>query len=74
MIHFLFWFNIKEAIDKTLKGDFSVIKPNTKGRDGFIFEQTFSNPIGKNKKGKPLYTLKIVISSVGKIITAFPKK
>lgn len=55
---------------------YSVIKigPNTAGREGYIFEQTFSNPIGTNSKGKPLYTLKVVIDEAGNVITAFPKK
>ena len=43
-------------------------------REGYIFEQTFTNPIGTSSKGKPLYTLKVVIDEAGNVITAFPKK
>ena len=67
-------FDIKGGIDSTLKGDNFVVGPNTAGRDGYIFEQTFTNPIGTNSKGKPLYTLKVVIDEAGHVITAFPKK
>ena len=61
-------------IDSTLTGDNFIVGPNTAGREGYIFEQTFSNPIGTNSKGKPLYTLKVVIDEAGNVITAFPKK
>lgn len=47
---------------------------NTAGRKGYIFEQTFDTPIGASSKGKPLYTLKVVIDENGNVITAFPKK
>jgi hypothetical protein len=66
-------FNIKDGIDSTLKGDNFLVKPNTGGRSGFIFEQTFKDAIGVNSKGKLIYTLKVVIDESGNIITAFPK-
>ena len=72
--HFNADFDIKNGIDSTLKGDNFIIKYNTAGRGGYIFEQTFTNPIGTNSKGKPLYTIKVVIDEVGNVVTAFPKK
>ncbi len=72
--HFNADFDIREGIDSTLKGDNFVVTPNTAGREGYIFEQTFTDPIGTNSKGKPLYTLKVVIDEAGNVITAFPKK
>ncbi len=72
--HFNTDFDIKAGIDSTLKGDNFIVKPNTGGRSGYIFEQTFKDAIGVNSKGKPLYTLKVVIDEGGNVITAFPKK
>ena len=72
--HFNADFDIRNSIDSTLTGDNFIVGPNTAGREGYIFEQTFSNPIGTNSKGKPLYTLKVVIDEAGYVITAFPKK
>ena len=72
--HFNAEFDIRDGIDSTLKGNNFVVSPNTAERGGYIFEQTFTNPIGTNSKGKPLYTLKVVIDEVGNVITAFPKK
>lgn len=72
--HFNADFDIREGIDSTLKGDNFVVAPNTAGREGYIFEQTFTDPIGTNSKGKTLYTLKVVIDEAGNVITAFPKK
>jgi len=72
--HFNAGFDIRDGIDKTLRGDNFVVGPNTAGREGYIFERLFSNPIGTSSKGKPLYTLKVVIDEVGNVITAFPKK
>lgn len=72
--HFNSGFDIKEGIDNTLRGDNFVVGPNTAGREGYIFEQTFSYPIGTSSNGKPLYTLKVVIDEAGNVITAFPKK
>lgn len=66
-------FDIKSGINSTLKGNSSIVKPNTGGRNGYIFEKTFKNPIGTNSKGKPVNTLKVVIDSKGNVITAFPK-
>ena len=72
--HFNADFDIRDGIDSTLRGDNFIVDPNTAGREGYIFEQTFTNPIGTNSKGKPLYTLKVVIDESGNVITAFPKK
>mgnify|MGYP004492296117 CR=1 FL=1 len=47
---------------------------HTQGRSGYIFEQTFSYAIGKNSKGKDLYTIKVVIDEYGNVVTAFPIK
>lgn len=67
-------FDIKDAIDSTLRGDNFIVGPNTNERAGYIFEQTFSYQIGTNSKGQPLYTLKVVIDEAGNVVTAFPKK
>ena len=72
--HFNADFDIKAGIDSTLKGDNFIVKPNTGGRSGYIFKQTFKDAIGVNSKGKLLYTLKVVIDEGGNVITAFPKK
>ena len=72
--HFTADFDIKDAIDSTLRGDNFIVGPNTNGRAGYIFEQTFSYQIGTNSKGQPLYTLKVVIDEAGNVVTAFPKK
>ena len=72
--HFNADFDIRDSIDSTLTGDNFIVGPNTAGREDYIFEQTFSNPIGTNSKGKPLYTLKVVIDEAGNVITAFPQK
>ncbi len=34
-------FDIRAGIDSTLKGNGVLVKPNTSGREGYIFEQTF---------------------------------
>ena len=72
--HFDADFDIKAGIDSTLKGDNFIVKSNTGGRSGYIFEQTFKDAIGVNSKVKPIYTLKVVIDESGNVITAFPKK
>lgn len=72
--HFNADFDIRKGIDSTLTGDNFVVGPNTSGRDGYIFEQTFDNQIGLSGKGEPLNTLKTVIDEVGNVITTFPKK
>ena len=46
--HFNADFDIRNGIDSTLTGDNFIVGPNTAGREGYIFEQTFSNPIGTN--------------------------
>lgn len=71
--HFNKTFDIKNEIKSTLTGDNFILKPNSAGREGFIFEQTFTSPIGVNSKGSLLYTLKVVIDESGNVITAFPK-
>lgn len=72
--HFISVFDIRDGIDKTLRGDNFVVGPNTAGREGYIFERLISYPIGTSSKGKTLYTLKVVIDEVGNVVTAFPKK
>ena len=72
--HFNPDFDIKAGIDSTLRGDNPTVNPNTNDRPGYIFLQTFSEPIGINSKGKPLYTIKVVIDEDGNVITAFPQK
>jgi len=72
--HFNSDFDIKNGINSTLRGGNSIIKTNTNGRSGYIFEQTFPSAIGTNKKGIPLNTLKVVIDENGSVITAFPKR
>lgn len=72
--HFNKNFDIKGGIESTLKGNKSIIKRNTNGRSGYIIEKKFNKVIGTDTKGKPLYTLKVVIDEFGNVITAFPKK
>lgn len=72
--HFDANFDIKAEIDKLLKGDDFILKPNTDGRSGWIFEKTFSNPIGTNPRGRLINTLKVVINEFGEVVTAFPKR
>jgi hypothetical protein len=67
-------FNIKNGIDSTLKGSVSFLKTNSSGRAGFIFERTYITPIGTDKNGSLLYTIKVVIDDYGNVITAFPVK
>lgn len=67
-------FDIKKGIDDALRSDKSIVKPNTSGREGTIFEHTFDKPIGTNPKGKPINTIKVVIDESGNVVTAFPQK
>ncbi|MDC2864242.1 hypothetical protein [Bacillus sp. BP-3] len=66
-------FDIRAGIDSTLKGIGVLVKPNTSGREGYIFEQTFRQPIGIKTNGRPINTLKVVIEKKGNVITAFPE-
>lgn len=66
-------FNIKHGIDETLKNADSLIKPNTQGRPGYIFQKNYDQPIGYSGSGRPLYTLKVVVNEAGEVITAYPK-
>lgn len=72
--HFNSSFNIKEGIKSTLKGDNFIVKLGNTGSVRFVFEQTFSNPVGVNTRGKAVYTLRVVIDELGNVITAFPVK
>lgn len=72
--HFKADFDIKKGIDSTLVEDNFIVKMNTGGRSGYIFEQKYNKPIGVSSKGKSLYTLKVVIDEKGNVITAYPKK
>ena len=67
-------YNIKNGINDALTSPDSVVKPNTAGRRGYIFEYTSPDPIGTNPKGKPINTIKVVIDELGNVVTAFPKK
>ena len=71
--HFDSGFDIKSGIDSTLTGNHSRISPTTAGRKGTIYEQSYSNPIGTNCKGKPASTLKVIVGEDEKVVTAFPK-
>lgn len=70
--HFNEDFDITDGIHSTLTNENFYVSPNTAGREGSIYEQTFSYPIGKNSRKKPLYTLKVVIDADRNVITAFP--
>ena len=63
-------FDIKDGIRKVLTTD-SVIKNNTKNRDGYIFIKEFGETIGYDGK-KSLSKLKVVLSESGGVITAYP--
>lgn len=67
-------FNIKQGINQALTSSKSVIKKNTNGRDGYIFEYTYPNSIGTDNKDKPINTIKVVIDKDGNVVTAYPKK
>jgi RHS repeat-associated protein len=67
-------FDIKQGIDDTLSGADSLIKPNSYGRDGYIFQKNYDSPIGVNKFNDPVSTLKVVLDEGGNVITAFPIK
>ena len=59
-----------EIVGKVLTTD-SVIKNNTKNRDGYIFIKEFGETIGYDGK-KSLSKLKVVLSESGGVITAYP--
>jgi hypothetical protein len=61
---------ISNLIDKTLKA--GQVSGNTGGRAGLIFTRTFNSPVGTNASGQLVYTVKVVVSQAGKLITAFP--
>lgn len=61
---------IMELIDKTMKT--GEVSGNTLGRAGFIFTRTFTSPVGTDPSGQLVYTVKVVVNEVGKLITAFP--
>ncbi|CAN5918861.1 hypothetical protein BH11BAC7_BH11BAC7_35050 [soil metagenome] len=65
---------MKAGIKQSLKSDGSIIKPNTGGRPGYIFEKDFGKVIGNSKKGDPLTIMKVVIDEAGNVITAYPYK
>ncbi|MBL6504228.1 hypothetical protein JNE31_07590 [Streptococcus suis] len=67
-------FDIKKEIEDTLNDPKTVIQPNTKGREGGIITKTFDSPIGISPTGKQQSTIKIVVDSDGKVITAYPVK
>ena len=71
--HFDSEFDIKSGIDSTLTGNHSSISPTTTGRKGTIYEQSYSNPIGTNCKGKPASTLKVIVGEDENVVTAFPQ-
>lgn len=70
-------FNIKKGIEDTLKDSNSKIdfNKNYKGkeRDGYIFEKTYSQPIGIDNNEK-CYTLRVILLDNGDVKTAFPIK
>lgn len=67
-------FDIKKGIKDTITDIASVIKPNTYGRAGYIFEKTFDEAIGVAPDGTLLYKLKVVMDEAGNIVTAYPIK
>lgn len=70
---FMASFDIKKGIKDTLTND-SIIKNNTKGREGYIFIKTYKNPIGYDSKGKKVKRLKVVLNESGYVVTAYPIK
>lgn len=67
-------FDIRQGIDDALTGDDSVVRENTGGRDGYIFEKTYDDPIGTNDDGSKVHTIRVVIGEDGFVVTAFPVK
>ena len=64
--------DIKSLINKTLTDD-SVIRNNSKNRDGYIFEKYIGSIIGYDGN-QPCYSIRVILSTTGDVITAFPIK
>jgi hypothetical protein len=47
-------------------------RENTHGRPGEIYEYDFGRPIGTTINGSPASRLRVVISTRGQVVTAFP--
>lgn len=67
-------FDIRQGIDDALTDDDSVVRENTGGRDGYIFEKTYDDPIGTNDDGSKVHTIRVVMGEDGFVVTAFPVK
>lgn len=67
-----FYKNIENEIRLMLKND-TVIRNNTRGRSGYIFEKSYNKVIGK-ENGKNLYKLRVILNEKGYVVTAFPFK
>jgi hypothetical protein len=48
------------------------LRENTHGRPGEIYEYDFGRPIGTTINGSPASRLRVVISTRGQVVTAFP--
>ena len=70
---FISAFDIKKGIRDTLTND-SIIKNNTKCREGYIFTKTYKGTIGHDTKGRKLNTIKVVLNKDGTVNTAYPIK
>ncbi len=66
-------FNIKKEIGETIKNP-DVVKPNTDGRPGKIFEKGYGQPIGYDPDGKPVSRMKVVVDEKGFVSTSYPIK
>lgn len=67
-------FDIRAGILAALQDSDSLMMPNTNGRDGWLLEKTFDDPIGTDNKGRDIHTIRVVLEPDGFITTAFPVK
>lgn len=62
--------DLRGLIDETARS--GAVRPNTGGRAGQIFEQSFGRQIGTSSAGQASSQLRVVVGPDGKVITAFP--
>jgi len=62
--------SLREMINEAVANGHS--RENTQGRPGEIYEYDFGRPIGTTINGAPASRLRVVVSTRGQVITAFP--
>jgi hypothetical protein len=63
--------DLKSMINQTISHP-GIIRPNTNGRPGIIYELSFGRTIGTNISGGAASNLRVVVGPNGTVITAFP--